>query len=230
MQPVSVVLATANPHKVEELSAIFANTQTPVRLLTLQQGCELARVPLPSEPAETRRTFEANCAIKALAYSQALGLPCIADDSGLEVDALNGAPGVDSSHFAFLQGAQSAEASASRAARDEANLRLVLQRLQHVPLAQRSARFVCVMTLAHQGSVLATTRGTMEGVIGEPPRVPRGEHGFGYDPIFLVGPECTHTGAELSPQEKNARSHRSRAGHALARELLRLLPALNNAR
>lgn len=211
-----LVIATANPHKVQELGQLFALHAVPLQLLSLAQAAERAGVALPAEPNETGRTFEANCAIKATTYSTALGLPCLADDSGLEVDALQGAPGVDSSHFAMLQGEQTAAQATQRSARDEANLRLVLRLLRGVPQPQRSVRFVCCMTIASGSTILTSVRGTMEGAIGIEPRVPSGTNGFGYDPIFLVAPSFTHTGAELSPQEKNARSHRAQAAERIA--------------
>jgi XTP/dITP diphosphohydrolase len=214
-----LVIATANPHKVEELSSLFALHRVPLRLLSLAEAATHAGIAIPKEPDEVGRTFEANCAIKALAYSSAFGLACLADDSGLEVDAMHGAPGVDSSHFAMLQGEQSAEHATSRGPRDAANLRLVLQRMQGVPRDRRTARFVCCMTIALKGKVLVSVRGTMEGAIGEEPRVPSGSNGFGYDPIFLVAPGFARTGAELSPQEKNALSHRARAAEQIARFL-----------
>lgn len=214
-----LVLATANPHKVTELAAILKAASCTSQLLTLQQACDHTRLPLPAEPDEIGRTFEANCAIKALAYARALQMPCIADDSGLEVDALHGAPGVDSSHYAMLQGMQPASHAVARAARDQANLQLVLKQLVGVESRQRTARFVCVMTLASPSGIITTTRGTMEGRIGIEPAVPRGANGFGYDPIFLVAPTLARTSAELSDQEKNAISHRSQAATAMARYL-----------
>lgn len=213
-----IVLATSNPHKVEELSAIFqAAGLAGVTLLTLAQASPST---LP-EPAETGTTFEANATIKAREYARALARWCLADDSGLEIDALGGRPGVISSHYA----SDGAELGLSRPQRDEQNNARVLRELQGVPMHQRSARFRCVMVLADAtGAVRATASGAMEGRIGEPGAhgVPRGENGFGYDPLFLAEPDWTRTAAELSPAEKHAISHRGRAGRAMA-EMIRTM-------
>lgn len=216
----TIVVATGNPHKVEELRAVL--DLPGVRLITLADapGGEGG---FP-EPAETGRTFEENATIKALAYARATGMACLADDSGLEVDALGGRPGVISSHYAT----DGRETGATRAERDEANNRRVLAELEGVPPERRGARFVCVMVLAEPGEngvgeprVVARARGTFEGRIGCSGDVPRGTHGFGYDPLFLVGPAFLRTSAEFSPGEKNAISHRA----AAARELRRALAA-----
>src|SRR5690606_10259410 len=120
------------------------------------------------EPPETGKTFEDNARIKALFYAERTGRVCLADDSGLEVDALGGAPGVISSHYAT----DGVETGASRAERDAANNARLLREMEHVPDEQRTARFVCVMVLAGpDGRVLATTRGTFEGRIGRAPDV-----------------------------------------------------------
>jgi XTP/dITP diphosphohydrolase len=172
-----------------------------------------------------------NASIKALAYAGQTGRLCLADDSGLEVDALGGAPGVISSHYA----SDGAEEGQTRAARDRANNARLLHELQHVPPEKRTARFVCIMCLASPGTptegphIIATTRGTFEGAIGMPGRsgVPRGKHGFGYDPLFIL-PDG-RTSAELSPQEKNARSHRAAAARAMAEAISRVLtPHIND--
>ncbi|MBA4120103.1 MAG: non-canonical purine NTP pyrophosphatase [Isosphaera sp.] len=208
----ALLLATANPHKLAELRAIFATPA--LLLLSLDQ-----LGPTPPEPAETGDTFEANATIKALAYAAATGLCCLADDSGLEVDALGGAPGVISAHFA-TDGIPTGQ---SRAQRDSANNAHLLARLAGTPPGARAARFVCVMALAVPRpagpELLATFRSEMPGRIGVPPHVPRGEHGFGYDPLFLVGPDHARTSAQLPPQEKNRLSHRARAAAMVARWL-----------
>ncbi|MBX3405572.1 MAG: non-canonical purine NTP pyrophosphatase [Phycisphaeraceae bacterium] len=248
MQP--IVLATANPHKVAELRAIFAAAGISVIGLN-----DLPRESLPSdglrEPEETGTTFEANATIKALSYAAQTGRACLADDSGIEIDALARAdgtprPGVISSHYST----DGRETGMSRAERDAANNARVLRELEGVPPERRTARFVCVMVLARPGEVrstvgtekdtegterggegsrrdfcatgckvIATSRGTFEGRIGIPPRVPAGANGFGYDPLFLVAPEFERTGAELASDEKNRLSHRAMAAKAMIERL-----------
>jgi XTP/dITP diphosphohydrolase len=218
-----VIIATGNPHKVQELRAIFASHGVPVIGLGDLSPARFL------EPDEHDSTFEENARTKALSYAQQTDRLCIADDSGLEVDALGGAPGVISSHYAT----GGIETGLSRAQRDEANNRRLLHELEDVPPERRVARFVCVMCLASPGPdrlnprILATTRGTFEGRIGVPGDVPRGRHGFGYDPLFVI--EDGRTSAELSPDEKNARSHRGAAAKAMAREIVRMFsPHIND--
>lgn len=199
--PAPIVIATGNPHKVEELAAILHIDG--IRFIGLK---DLEGHPFP-EPSETGTTFEHNAKIKALAYAAATGQWCLADDSGLEVDALAGRPGVISSHYAT----DGREEGHDRPTRDAMNNQRLLRDLESIEPAQRSARFVCVMALARPGQLLASSRGTMEGRIGQPGFVPRGTHGFGYDPLFLVAPDFLRTGAELTPSEKNAISHRARS-------------------
>jgi XTP/dITP diphosphohydrolase len=203
-----LLLATSNPHKLEELRAIFAPEG--IRVIGLPD------LPNPGaliEPEETGKTFEENAFIKALGYAQQTSCICLADDSGLEVDALSGAPGVISSHYAT----DGRETGLSRPQRDAANNDRLLRELRDVPPDRRTARFVCVMAVAaappHPLFSL-TARGTFEGRIGTPPEVPRGSNGFGYDPLFLL-PDG-RTSAELSPHEKNALSHRGQAARLIA--------------
>lgn len=207
-----ILVASSNPHKVHEIQAVLEPMGIDVRGLdSLTQ--------IPPEPVEDGDTFEANARIKAVVYALATGQLCLADDSGLEVDALGGDPGVYSARYAEREGVQ-LPGSAQRAERDEANNALLLEKLHDVPLAQRTARFVCAMCLADaNGQVRAETRGTFEGVILDEPR---GSNGFGYDPLLLV-PELGLTSAELSPQGKNARSHRGQAVREMATQLPRLL-------
>lgn len=207
-----VILATANPHKVAELRAIFAEAGMPVMGLRDLPGFECFH-----EPDEHGKTFEENATIKALSYARQTGRLCLADDSGLEVDALNGAPGVISSHYST----NGKETSVSRAERDAANNATLLRELEGVAPEARTARFVCVMVLAGAEGVKATSRGTFEGRIGLPGEVPRGTNGFGYDPLFLAAPGFTRTSAELPPEEKNRLSHRGAAARAMARHILR---------
>ena len=205
---IDILLATGNPHKVEELQAIFEQVQlSGIRLLSLKD------VAKTHEPAETGSTFEQNATIKALSYAQQTGLPALADDSGLEIDALDGKPGVISSHYCT----DGKETGMTRSQRDAANNARVLKEL--LGITNRSARFVCVMVLAHQGKVIASARGTFEGTIGIPPRVPSGIDGFGYDPLFLVAPSLVQTSSELPPAEKNQLSHRGKAARIMANEL-----------
>lgn len=196
-----LLAATSNPHKLDEIRAVLAPLG--LRVLSL---ADAGAGDLP-EPDENADTFAGNAEIKAVAYARATGRVCLADDSGLEVDALNGAPGVYSARYAGVEG--------SRAERDAANNAKLLAALKDVPNDQRAARFVCAMCVADpDGTIVATSRGTFDGVIG---RAPRGDNGFGYDPLLIL-PDG-RTSAELSPDEKSARSHRG----AALRELVKTL-------
>jgi XTP/dITP diphosphohydrolase len=199
-----VLVATGNPHKIEEIRAVLA----PLGLRVL--GLDDCGGSFP-EPDENGATFEANARIKAVAYARMTGRAALADDSGLEVDALDGAPGIFSARFAGI--------GSTRAERDAANNRLLLDRLRDVPSDRRTARFVCAMCLADaDGSIVAETRGEFGGVIID---APRGANGFGYDPLLFL-PELGCTSAELSPDEKNARSHRGHATRLMAERLASL--------
>lgn len=207
---IDILLATGNPHKVEELQAIFEQEQlSGIRLLSLKD------VAKTQEPAESGNTFEQNATIKALSYAQQTGLPALADDSGLEIDALDGKPGVISSHYCT----DGKEIGMTRSQRDAANNARVIKEMQGV--TNRAARFVCVMVLAvpRERNIIATARGTFEGAIGIPPRVPSGIDGFGYDPLFLVAPALVQTSSELPPAEKNQLSHRGKAARVMANAL-----------
>lgn len=197
-----LLFATSNPHKIAEVRDILA----PLGLNVIGLDALLAS---PPEPREDGNTFTANARIKAVAYAAATGHLCLADDSGLEVDALRGRPGVHSARYAGV--------GATRAERDAANNAKLLQELADVRPERRTARFVCAMCLADpQGNVVAETRGTFEGVIAN---APRGSNGFGYDPLlFLSDRGCTS--AELSPAEKNARSHRGEAARKMTLALM----------
>lgn len=185
-----LTIATSNPHKVDEISAVLG----PLGIRCIPLG----RTDIP-EPVEDGATFEENARIKARAYAKALGCTVLADDSGLEVDALGGAPGVHSARYAGI--------GATREERDRANNAKLLAALASVPEAQRSARFVCVLSIARpDGTIVAESRGTFEGVIG---REAKGSNGFGYDPLLVL--EDGRASAELSSEEKNARSHRGNA-------------------
>lgn len=232
----SILIATGNPHKVEEIGAVLSGYVEGLELLSLKDvGCDIP------EPEEDRGTFAGNAAVKAVAYAKATGMLCLADDSGLVVDALHGDPGVDSAYYAQdqkdLPGAWGAMA---RPERDEANNRKLLGALEGVEKAERTARFVCTMVLASSEPVteaktevtqipldlrpncLALVVGEVAGRILLPEEAAdpeqahrgRGSHGFGYDPLFLLSEDAPYPGlttAELSPEDKNAISHRGRA-------------------
>ncbi|MCA9284228.1 MAG: RdgB/HAM1 family non-canonical purine NTP pyrophosphatase [Phycisphaerales bacterium] len=188
-----LLLATTNPHKLDEVRAMAHAAGLEI------VGLDAVGRALP-EPEENGATFAANARIKAAAYASETGWPCLADDSGLEVDALDGAPGVHSARYAGI--------GDTRRERDEANNTKLLAALRDVPDGRRTARFVCAMCLAApDGRVLAETRGVFEGRVA---REPRGTNGFGYDPLLVV-PDLGRTSAELPPAEKNARSHRGAA-------------------
>lgn len=190
-----ILLATRNTGKVREIREMTADLA--IRWRSLE---DFREVP---DAKETGTTFAANARLKALQYATATGLTTLADDSGLEVDALDGAPGVHSARYAG-------------APRDDAaNNRKLIAALRNVPPAQRTARFRCAMALVVDEQVVIETDGVVEGrIIDEA----RGTNGFGYDPHFLIV-ELGRTTAELPPDEKNARSHR---GQALRRMLTRI--------
>ena len=194
------MLASRNPGKVREIRQVLGGL-----------GLELPGLeerPFVPEPAEDGETFAQNARHKALYYAAALGECCLADDSGLEVDALGGAPGIRSARYA----AEDCPAGAGRDQIDAANNAKLLAALSAVPAERRTARFVCHAVLADPRGVLLEARGTIEGRIGFEPR---GSNGFGYDPLFFV-PELGCTTAELDPQRKNALSHRGKAMRRLA--------------
>ncbi|CAN5231860.1 RdgB/HAM1 family non-canonical purine NTP pyrophosphatase [soil metagenome] len=183
-----LVLATRNPGKVAEVRRILAGLE--VELL------DAADMDLPAVE-EDGETFADNARLKARTGAAACGLPCVADDSGLVVDALGGAPGVHSARYAGEQG------------QDAANLRLVLERTRGV--ADRTAAFVCVAALATPDGRDWLAVGELRGTLAD---APRGDGGFGYDPIFVPDGE-TRTTAELDPAEKDAISHRGLAFRAI---------------
>jgi XTP/dITP diphosphohydrolase len=195
-----ILIATSNPGKLRD----FAGA-------AVAHGIEIASIPhFSSLPAvvEDGLTFEANARKKAEDYSRHVpGEVVVADDSGLEVDALNGAPGVHSARYAApdLYDVQPHLAEANTD--DEANNARVLRELQGVPPEKRTGRFICVLAAARDGQSRATFRGTAEGVILDSPR---GTNGFGYDPLFYF-PEMGKTFAELSAEEKARYSHRGAA-------------------
>jgi len=210
-----IVIATGNPHKVEELRAILGGSGVAFVGLRDLPGHDRF-----TEPHEHGGTFAENASIKALSYAAQTGRLCLADDSGLEVDALAGRPGVISSHYS----SDGVETGLSRAERDAANNARLLRDLEGTPPDRRAARFVCVMALASpppESRILSLAGGTFEGRIGLSTEVPRGGNGFGYDPLFVLGDG--RTSAELPSDEKNRRSHRAAAARAMLAQLPHLL-------
>jgi len=193
-----LLLATRNPGKLAELRRILA-ADGPARVQVLG----LADVPEYPEAPETAATFADNALAKARGAVLATGLPAVADDSGLTVDALNGMPGVLSARWVGRHGD------------DRGNLELVLAQLADVPEERRGAAFVCAAALVTPNGTELVEHGQWRGRLV---RAPRGTNGFGYDPIFVPDGE-RRTSAELSPEEKDALSHRGRAFRSL-------LPAL----
>ena len=183
-----VVLASKNKHKLVEISKI---TQQFDMELVLQ-----SELGIDVDVEETGTTFEENSLLKAKAVMEATGLPALADDSGIAVDALNGEPGVYSARYGFDDSLD-----------DWGRLLLLLKNTEHVPDGQRQAQFVCVITMVTPDGKTIQARGEIHG---ELLREPRGENGFGYDPIFYYPPAGMST-AEMSPEDKNAVSHRGNA-------------------
>ena len=191
-----LLIGSNNAHKVGELRAIFSGL--PFELLTL------ADAGIDYEVEETGTTFEENARLKADTYAQMSGLPTLADDSGLEVAALNGKPGIFTARWALPDPENPHRAYAR-----------VLEELKGKPFHDRIARFVCVIAIAWPGQPTEVVEGILPGVIAE---APRGVGGFGYDPVFYLLDYDKHL-AELDPEEKNRISHRGQAC-ALAREVL----------
>ena len=183
----TLLIATSNEGKLREATSLLEDLS--VTLVTLADFPGLPGV------IEDGRTFAENARKKAEHYARFTGSLTLADDSGLEVDALGGAPGVHSARFAGIPGD------------DAANNAKLLAALNGVPPQRRSARFRCVIALADSERVIAIARGSIEGVILDQPR---GQNGFGYDPFFYV-PELGLTAAEMPPELKNRVSHRGRA-------------------
>jgi XTP/dITP diphosphohydrolase len=202
-----IVLATHNLNKVAELRAILGLAVEGFEAEDLISAAELG---LP-DVRETGVTFAENALLKAHAVARATGKIAIADDSGLAVDVLGGAPGVFSARWAGRHGD------------DSANLELLLAQLADVPAEHRAARFVCAAALATPDGFEHVEHGTLDGALET---APRGGGGFGYDPILRVaGDAAGRTAAELSAEEKNAISHRGQAFRALVPAIARLLGA-----
>ncbi len=184
------VLATANPHKAVEMTAVLAELGIAVR----------ERPAHAPDVEETADSLEGNALLKARALCELTGEPAVADDTGLFVDALEGRPGVFSARYA------------GENASYEDNVALLLSELAEVA-PPRGARFVTVIAVVYPDGREVTVEGILEGEIA---LAPRGSNGFGYDPVFEIGGEPRRTLAEVSDEEKNALSHRSRALRALA--------------
>jgi len=195
----TLVIGTRNRGKFREIAAILAPLD--LDLVPLDAFGDVPAV------AETGDTFEANARAKALGYARATGRWVLADDSGLEVDVLGGAPGVRSARWGGEEG------------NDALNNRALLDALAEYPPDAWTARFRCVMALASPERVLAVTEGTCEGVITA---TPAGSNGFGYDPHFFL-PDLGKTAAQLAPDEKNRISHRGRALAAMKTRLEKCL-------
>lgn len=186
---VKILIGTRNPGKFREYRELLAGF--PVALTApLQEGLTL-------EVKECGESYAENARLKATAYAEASGLLTLADDSGLEVDALGGEPGLRSARYRGK-------------ASDEERCRLLLKKMEGVPWERRTARFRCVIAVATPEGEVQTAEGTCKGLIAYEPR---GEHGFGYDPIFYV-PEYKKTMAELPPTVKNRISHRAQAARS----------------
>lgn len=181
-----VVLASKNPHKLVELDAILNKLGIEL-VLQSTLGVDI-------DVEETGTTFEENSFLKAQAVMRATGLPALADDSGIAVDALNGAPGVYSARYGFDDTLD-----------DVGRMNLLLKNMEQVPDGQRQAKFVCVITLVMPDGSSVQARGEVHGQLT---REPRGENGFGYDPIFYY-PPAGMTTAQLPREEKNRISHRA---------------------
>jgi XTP/dITP diphosphohydrolase len=192
---VNLLIATGNAGKVREFREMLGDSRA--------HWSDLSQHPQLPAAAETGRTFRANACLKASYYANALGTWALADDSGLEVDALDGAPGVLSARWAEVHDAGKGDAD---------NNTLLLRQLDAAPDERRTARFVCVLALADpKGRVVLTTRDTVEGRII---RTQRGSNGFGYDPRFVIN-SLGKTTAELDPDEKHRISHRGKALRSL---------------
>ncbi len=183
-----MVLASKNPHKLVEIQKIVERFDIQL-VLESELGVDI-------DVEETGTTFEENSLLKAKAVMEATGLPALADDSGIAVDALNGAPGVYSARYGFDDTLD-----------DWGRLQLLLKNTENVPDGQRQAQFVCVITLMTPEGQMIQARGEVHG---ELLRAPAGTGGFGYDPIFYY-PPLGKTLAEVAPEEKNQVSHRARA-------------------
>lgn len=199
---VKLLIATNNLHKLDEFREIFA--ELPIAITSLaDEGITL-------DPDETGLTFEENAIIKAQAFAKVSDLPVLADDSGLEVDALDGEPGVYSARYQNTDKGDHV-----------GRYQIVLDKLaaKNLPWSKRTARFRCVIAVATKQHLIGTVEGTAEGFVDYEPK---GKNGFGYDPVFFV-PEFNQTMGEMSAAQKHIISHRGRAAHAAIPLIKKLL-------
>jgi XTP/dITP diphosphohydrolase len=198
-EPSRLLIATRNEGKLKEYEPLLAGLPVVLTYL-IQEGID-------HDVEETGSTFTENAVQKAEEYARISGLLTLADDSGLEVDALGGEPGIRSARYAGLD------------ATDEDRYRLLLERMRDIPQENRSARFRCVIAVAEPGGTTHTSEGVCEGVIAVSPL---GSHGFGYDPVFFM-PEHGRTMAQLAAETKNRVSHRARAAQGITSVLERFV-------
>ena len=194
-----IIFATGNQGKMKEIRMILEDLNVPV--------VSMKEAGIEADIEENGKSFEENAIIKAKAIMELTGEPVLADDSGLEVDYLDKAPGIYSARYMGEDTSYDIKNSA------------ILQKLEGVPEEKRTARFVCVIACALPDGTILTSKGTMEGIIGYEIK---GENGFGYDPIFYL-PECGCTSAEISPEKKNELSHRGKALRLMGEQLGRLV-------
>jgi XTP/dITP diphosphohydrolase len=194
-----LLIATRNKGKLMEYEQLLTGLSISLTDLSAQG--------ITNGVEETGHTFRENAVHKAREYARISGLLTLADDSGLEVDALGGEPGIHSARYAGV------------GATDQDRCQLLLERLADVPWEERTARFRCVIAVAQPGGEAYSSEGVCEGVIA---LAPQGEYGFGYDPIFFL-PEHAKTMAQLAPGVKNRISHRARAAQGMARILLEVV-------
>lgn len=195
-----IIFATGNANKMKEIREILADDEREI--------VSMKEAGISADIVEDGESFEANALIKAKAIMELTGDLVLADDSGLEVDYLNGEPGIYSARF---MGEDTSYAVKNQA---------IIERLSNVPDEERTARFVCAIAAAFPDGELVTVRGTMEGRIAYEPK---GENGFGYDPIFFL-PEYGMTSAEISPEKKNELSHRGKALRLIKEEIKKREP------
>ncbi len=197
-----IALGTSNPHKLEEINAMLKEIHPYSIEFVLADG--------DFDPLENGTTFEENSYIKAAEAAKMMGIPALADDTGLCVHALDGRPGLYSARYAPDQ---------------KSKISKLLGELENVPKSQRDAYFICTMTLVSpNGEKLHTQIGKIDGYIDEKPS---GVHGFGYDPIFFI-PELNKTMADMTMEEKNTLSHRARALRPMVEWIINNLVELNN--
>jgi XTP/dITP diphosphohydrolase len=200
-----VVLATLNQHKIKEIKEIFQDL--PIQFISLKDFVH------PPTIVEDGKSFQENAIKKAQGLAKWTGKNCLADDSGIEVDYLKGAPGIYSARF-----------SGENATDEENNIKL-LEALKHVPFDQRKARYRCVMAIATPAGIVKTEEGTCEGVIV---LTPKGTNGFGYDPLFYY-PSLGMTFGELEPHLKNKLSHRYYALQKIKPTLMKIIQTTENS-